>query len=184
MPHDLTIPRALHIAGPERARRKISSVTEQFHEVVDEHIDRIPAQANTNIILDVSDLVFYIGHHDNLTGIQRVQACLLLALFRAGANSSITCLSWDRVNARFLKLNNSYFVRLLKVITRPKSDRVIEFDIRAARMGILPECQLFRALPPQNEENMFVLLGAAWVNTDYFYEITKIKRQLRPGLSA
>jgi len=139
----------------------------------------MPVRAGTNLILDVSDLVFYIGHHDNLTGIQRVQACLLLALFRVGSSSSITCLSWDRVNARFLKLNNSYFVRLLKDITRPKSDRVIEFDVRAAHMGILPECQPFHALPPQTEENMFVLLGAAWVNSDYFYEITKIKRQLR-----
>jgi glycosyltransferase involved in cell wall biosynthesis len=179
MPQNLTAPRALHIAGSERAARKISPVTEQIHEVVDEDIERIRARTNTNIILDVSDLVFYIGHHDNLTGIQRVQACLLLALFRAGANSSITCLSWDRVNARFLKLNNSYFVRLLKDITRPKSDRVVEFDVRAARMGILPECQPFHALAPQNEQNMFVLLGAAWVNSDYFYEVTKLKRQLR-----
>lgn len=139
----------------------------------------MPAQPNINMILDVSDLVFYIGHHDNLSGIQRVQACLLLALFRTGANSAITCLSWDRVNARFLKLNNSYFVRLLKDITRPKSDRVVNFDVPAARMGILPECQPFHALPPQHEENMLVLLGAAWVNNDYFYEVNKIKRQLR-----
>jgi glycosyltransferase involved in cell wall biosynthesis len=179
MPQDLAAPRALHIAGPERVARKILPVLDPIHDVIDEPLDRIRARAGTNLILDVSDLVFYIGHHDNLTGIQRVQACLLLALFRVGASTSITCLSWDRVNARFLRLNNSYFVRLLKDITRPKADRVIEFDIRAARMGILPECQPFHAPPPQTEENMFVLLGAAWVNNDYFYEVTKIKRQLR-----
>jgi glycosyltransferase involved in cell wall biosynthesis len=178
MPQKMTAPRALHIAGSERAARKISAISEQMHDVVDEHVDHMPAQPNTNIILDVSDLVFYIGHHDNLTGIQRVQACLLLALFRTGANSAITCLSWDRVNARFLKLNNSHFVRLLKDITRPKSDRVVDFDVRAARLGILPECQPFHALPPQHEENILLLLGAAWVNSDYFYEVTKIKRQL------
>src|SRR3974390_1966234 len=91
----------------------------------------------------------------------------------------MTCLSWDRVNSRFLKLSNSFFVRLLKDITRPKPDRTVQFDVNAARNGILPEAQVFRALPDETEENAFILLGAAWVNSDYFYEITKIKRQLR-----
>src|SRR5215813_7084921 len=111
MPHNLTAPRALHIAEPERPARKIASVTEQIDDVVDEHIGRITPPANANIILDVSDLVFYIGHHDNLTGIQRVQACLILALFRVASDSTLTCLSWDRINNCFLKLNNAYFVR-------------------------------------------------------------------------
>jgi glycosyltransferase involved in cell wall biosynthesis len=178
MPHNLTAPRTLHIGGSERPARKIASVTEQIHDVVDEHIGRIPAPSNTNIILDVSDLVFYIGHHDNLTGIQRVQACLILALFRIASDSSLTCLSWDRINSRFLKLNNTCFVRLLKDITLPKSERVVQFDARAARNGILPEAQLFHGSADGKSDNMFVLLGAAWVNSDYFYQITKIKRQL------
>jgi glycosyltransferase involved in cell wall biosynthesis len=179
MPQNLTAPRALHIARSEPVGRVFPAVFEQIDENMDEPIEHSSVQAETNLILDVSDLVFYIGHHDNLTGIQRVQACLILALFRVGSKNSITCVSWDRVNARFLKLNNSYFVRLLKDITHSKSDRMIEFDVRAARMGILPDSQPFHAPPNQNEENMFVLLGAAWVNSDYFYEITKIKRQWR-----
>jgi glycosyltransferase involved in cell wall biosynthesis len=131
-----------------------------------------------NLILDVSDLVFYIGHHANLTGIQRVQACLILGLFRLSSKPSITCVSWDRVNARFLKLDTSYFVTLLKDLTRPKTDRVQQFDIMAARNGILPQGQVFHSLPDDGGQNTFLLLGAAWVNKDYFYQICNLKRKL------
>ena len=134
--------------------------------------------AKQNLILDVSDLVFYIGHHANLSGIQRVQACLILGLFRLGSKLSITCVSWDRVNARFLMLDTSYFVALLKDLARPKPDRTQQFDVMAARNGILPQAQVFHSLSDNAGQNTFLLLGAAWVNRDYFYHICKLKRQL------
>jgi len=131
-----------------------------------------------NLILDVSDLVFYVGHHANLTGIQRVQACLILGLFRLSSKPSIRCVSWDRVNARFLMLDTSYFVTLLKDLARPKPDRVQQFDAMAARNGILPQAQVFHSSLDNGGQNTFVLLGAAWVNRDYFHQICKLKRQL------
>jgi glycosyltransferase involved in cell wall biosynthesis len=180
MAQNLTARRALHTVESKLVGRIDSAFSEQIdHPIVAKPIDSIPQRIGRNLILDVSDLVFYIGHHANLTGIQRVQACLILALFRVGDNPSIRCLSWDRVNSRFIKLSNSYFVRLLKDITRPEPDRTIQFDVKAARDGILPEAELFHALPDDAEDNTFVLLGAAWVNPDYFYQITKFKRQLR-----
>src|SRR5271157_1130234 len=167
MAQNLTARRALHTVEPKLVGRIDSAFSEQIDRpIVAKPIDSIPQRIGRNLILDVSDLVFYIGHHANLTGIQRVQACLILALFRVGDNPSITCLSWDRANSRFLKLSNSYFVRLLKDITRPEPDRTIQFDVKAARDGILPEAQLFHALPDETEENTFILLGAAWVNPE------------------
>ena len=34
---------------------------------------------STHLLFDVSDLVYYIGEHANLTGIQRVQSSIVLA---------------------------------------------------------------------------------------------------------
>jgi hypothetical protein len=74
MPQNRTAPRALQIARSEPVGLTFPPVSLQNDKDIDEPIERIPVQADTNLILDVSDLVFYIGHHDNLTGIQRVSA--------------------------------------------------------------------------------------------------------------
>lgn len=39
-----------------------------------------PAMTQTRLLFDISDLVYYIGHHANLTGIQRVQSSIVLAI--------------------------------------------------------------------------------------------------------
>jgi glycosyltransferase involved in cell wall biosynthesis len=147
-------------------------------EILADSAGTLPLPIAKTLLIDVSDLVFYIGHHANLTGIQRVQASLILGLFRAASNTTIRCLSWDRANARFLQLDTTFFLRLLGDITRPAQQRVVQFDLNAARNGILPAAQPFRQVPDGAGEIMFLLLGAAWVNSDYFFEISKIKRQL------
>jgi hypothetical protein len=38
------------------------------------------AAVGTRLLVDVSDLVYYIGHHPNLTGIQRVQSSIVLSM--------------------------------------------------------------------------------------------------------
>ena len=86
-------------------------------------------------------------------------------------------MSWDRINACFLQLNNTYFLQLLKDLTRPKADRTVQFDVNAARTASSLNLRS-SALPEEGEDYTFLLLGAAWVNTDYFYQITKIKRRL------
>ena len=51
----------------------------------------------TRILIDVSDLVYYIGHHPNLTGIQRVQSSIVLAIVanELCPRSNILFLSFD-----------------------------------------------------------------------------------------
>ena len=173
----LAAPQPVHAAEHASSARVIP-YTGPVDESIVRYPETSPERSGNNLVLDVSDLVFYIGHHANLTGIQRVQACLILGLFRVASGSSITCLSWDRINACFLQLNNTYFLQLLKDLTRPKADRTVQFDVNAARNGILPQSQIFRAAPNEGEDYTFLLLGAAWVNTDYFFQITKIKRRL------
>lgn len=73
------------------AVRKIVPYREPIETNPSETLTRYTKQ---NLILDVSDLVFYVGHHANLTGIQRVQACLILGLFRLSSKPSI------RINTR------------------------------------------------------------------------------------
>jgi glycosyltransferase involved in cell wall biosynthesis len=137
--------------------------------------DAVPRQKT--ILLDISDLVFYIGHHENLTGIQRVQACLILGLLEVSPSDlSLVFLSWDRRSRQFLAIDKGYFERLLKDLVLPTADRVVKFDFMAAREGILPSSAPVRYSDYKASDNILVLLGAAWVNEDYFYQISKIKR--------
>lgn len=47
------------------------------------------SSSENHIYFDISDLIFYVGHHDNLTGIQRVQASIILSLLEIDLNATV-----------------------------------------------------------------------------------------------
>lgn len=131
---------------------------------------------NKNIYFDVSDLVYFIGHHDNLTGIQRVQSCIILSIIRDKLHplSETKFLSYDNRKNEFILLDTYYFFHLLEDLFQPKAERAISFDAHEARIGILPNAKSLSI--DKSKEHVLCLLGAAWVNQDYFARILELKR--------
>ena len=130
-------------------------------------------------LFDISDLVYYIGHHDNLTGIQRVQACVLLGLLNAEHQINVGYISFNNKLGRFELIEQKYFESLLVDLSRSVETRLVSFDRMDARSGILPQSQLLdAAIESFSFSNLaIVLLGAAWVNRDYFARVADLKRR-------
>jgi glycosyltransferase involved in cell wall biosynthesis len=132
------------------------------------------------ILFDVSDLIYYIGHHDHLTGIQRVQASILLGLSQACPSQKRGYITFNTRAGDFEALEPQYFERLLADLSLPQSRRTVAFDKRDAQLGILPSARPIGpdSLTLKDDERLVVyLLGAAWVNIDYFHRISDFKRR-------
>ena len=130
------------------------------------------------VLFDVSDLIYYIGHHDNLTGIQRVQACVLLGMMAASPRLTRGYLTYNARVGRFEIVDSEYFERLLVDLSLPAANRKIVFDKMDAREGILPRnSEIDAVLSRYPDRRLFIyLLGAAWVHQDYFGHISDLKR--------
>lgn len=133
---------------------------------------------DTCILFDVSDLVYYIGHHDNLTGIQRVQACVLLGLIQGCPGQRRGYITFDNRLRDFTLIDSAYFEALLHDLSLPVNARKVPYDRDDARIGVLPHAEpLATELTSKCGSRLVVyLLGAAWVNRDYFHRILELKR--------
>ncbi|WP_425069223.1 glycosyltransferase [Reyranella sp.] len=129
------------------------------------------------MLFDVSDLVFYLGHHDNLTGIQRVQASILLSLPTLVDLRKVEFVAFDRTVKGFRCLDKRRFLALLEQLPHPAERRTIMFDREAAQRGrLFSEGLLHRALSGRPSASL-VLLGAAWVLPDYPSMVVNLKRE-------
>ena len=129
------------------------------------------------VVFDISDLVFYIGHHDNLSGIQRVQCCVIQAVMKYGLHDprDLRFISYDRDLRAFRSVCPDSFLALLDDLALPKERRKVAFDAAAARHGrLFPQEPLAAFLRPGR--TTVVLLGAAWVIPEYASLIVNLKR--------
>ncbi|WP_027527949.1 glycosyltransferase [Bradyrhizobium sp. Ec3.3] len=128
-----------------------------------------------HLYFDISDLIFYIGHHDNLTGIQRVQASIVLALLNVDLGDvKVHFLTYVNSKSAFYEIDQRFVISLLLDLARQSEFRTVEFDKPAARDGYMREATPFKP-PPPGRKNIFCLLGAAWVNRDYFLRLRNMK---------
>jgi glycosyltransferase involved in cell wall biosynthesis len=130
------------------------------------------------ILFDVSDLVYYIGHHDNLTGIQRVQACVLMGIIAGHPDQPRGYITFNNETRDFLTIDPTYFESLLQELSLPIAARRVSYDRMDARLGILPNSEPIAVELSSGRGSRLVvyLLGAAWVNRDYFHRILELKR--------
>ncbi len=151
-------------------------IGEAFFEGAKDLVGASGSHGDRNIYFDVSDLVYFIGHHDNLTGIQRVQSCIILSIIRDSLHpsNSTKFLSYDNRKNEFILLDAAYFVQLLEDLFLPQTKRTVYFDRIDARLGVLPNSSSMTA--DGTKQNVVCLLGAAWVNQDYFARILELKR--------
>lgn len=129
------------------------------------------------LIFDVSDLIYYVGHHDNLSGIQRVQCCIIQAIVKYGLKplDQIGFISFNRRSNGFMMLDRTRFLAWLDDLSLPPEQRCVPFDVAEAREGrIFPMGPLAAFIQP--ERTTLVLLGAAWVTPDYPTKIANLKR--------
>lgn len=138
-------------------------------------------EEETHLFFDISDLVYYIGHHENLTGIQRVQSCVLLAIAKYSLHPSdnVHYLSYDnRINS-FCVIDPYYFLQLLNDLGRPVEKRKYRFDKDLAKLGYIePSVPLEKYdVYSAKAKKVICLLGAAWVNRDYFKRVNDLKTE-------
>lgn len=129
------------------------------------------------VVFDITDLVFYIGEHDNLSGIQRVQCCVIQAVMKYGLHDprDLRFISYDRELRVFRSVCADSFLALLDDLALPRDRRTVEFDRADARSGrLFPEEPLAAFLRPGR--TTVVLLGAAWVIPEYASLIVNLKR--------
>ncbi len=138
-----------------------------------------PLQRSEPLVLfDISDLVCYIGHHDNLSGIQRVQCCVIQAVMKYALLDprDVRFVSFDHTQGLFRSVCADQFIALLDDLARPPERRTVEFDAEGARAGrLFPQEPLAAVLRPGR--TTVVLLGAAWVIPEYSALIVNLKRR-------
>jgi len=130
----------------------------------------------TNIYFDISDFVFYLGHHDNVTGIQRVQCNVLLELFGEHRDTRIIphIICYNVVEGVFTHIDENIFLEIARDIKKSTEHRCVTRDKAALAKGIFPGARRLTSLHPGS---FLCILGAAWVLQDYFSTINYYKRQ-------
>jgi glycosyltransferase involved in cell wall biosynthesis len=138
------------------------------------------AHASMRLLFDVSDLVYYIGHHPNLTGIQRVQSSIVLAMYMGelAPQSSVIFLCFNTRTRRWMSIPGPFLISLLLDLFSPEPDRLVQFRAEDARFGVLPNAREFAPGGlDDGTPSVVCLLGAAWVQQDYFHRILTFKRR-------
>ena len=127
------------------------------------------------MLFDISDLVYYIGHHPNLTGIQRVQSSIVLSMMieEVLPQTSVIFLCFNARIRRWTAIPTGFLISLLEDLFLPERERLISFPADEARDGQLPGAREFDGVGVLDDGNPSVLclLGAAWVQRDYFHRI-------------
>jgi glycosyltransferase involved in cell wall biosynthesis len=139
------------------------------------------APVGTQLLFDVSDLVYYIGHHPNLTGIQRVQSSIALALIESEVAEAarVTFLSFNAKTRNWVTIPTGYLISLLRDLLLPPERRLISFPAEEARHGVLPGARPFdgTGVLDSAHPSVLCLLGAAWVHQDYIHRVLTLKRR-------
>jgi glycosyltransferase involved in cell wall biosynthesis len=125
--------------------------------------------------IDLSDFVFFIGHHQNLTGIQRVQANFVRGL-QSIEDLTPHYICWNRRLGAFDVLDSEYLLAILADFDFQELARSTTFDKRAAQDGVLPRSRPLDIPADPTKAFTVLLLGSAWVIEDYFASILDLKR--------
>ncbi len=137
--------------------------------------------AGTRILFDISDLIYYIGHHANLTGIQRVQSSIVLSVLSHGVlpQSALIFLSFNARSRNWVAIPTGFLFALLQDMFLPVAQRTVSFPAEDARYGILPGAKDFTGVGVLDGggTSVLCLLGAAWVQQDYLHRVLALKRQ-------
>ncbi len=142
---------------------------------------RAAPHVGTRVLFDMSDLVYYVAEHSNLTGIQRVQSSIVLAMIDGEvlSPSAMVFLSFNARSRNWVAIPTGFLISLLRDLFLPDAQRLVSFPAEEARYGVLPGAQPFDGTGVLDDGNPSVLclLGAAWVHQDYVHRVLACKRR-------
>lgn len=147
--------------------------------VVPAKLPSASSETELHLLFDVSDLVYYIGHHDNLTGIQRVQSSVIQAIgkYELMPASNIGFIAYDASLAKFQLVDSTSFRTLLSDLSKSVEQRTVAIDRQKAKTGSLFSLGDLKPGRMADKNTVIVLLGAAWVVPDYINVIINLKRR-------
>ena len=136
--------------------------------------------AKFHLLFDITDLIAYISHHPNLSGIQRVQSSIVIALIKEHLTNDIdiSFISYDGENRHWMIVPNGFLVSWLCDLLLPEADRLVDVPKDLAKHGRVPGAKIFDPASKLSRDipSALCLLGAGWVYSDYFSRILPFKR--------
>ena len=173
--------RQLPVFEADSDGHRVSTADSQWSDISRKTNYRSAGHVGTRILFDISDLIYYLGHHSNLTGIQRVQSSIVLAVIdgQICPPASLTFLSFNAISRNWVAIPTGFLISLLRDLFLPDQQRLVSFPAEAARYGVLPGAQPFDGTGILDDGNPSVLclLGAAWVHQDYLHRVLALKRR-------
>ncbi len=139
-----------------------------------------PKEDQPLLMVDLSDMIFYLEHHDHLSGIQRVQA----NVFNAILEHALYPL--NRLRVIYYKEEHQTFYEIpIEFIEQLIEDTRKEVEARHfkrwpdGRYHLEEQAQVktFSLTEDDADNSVLLMLGAAWVFLSYFYAIRKLKRR-------
>jgi glycosyltransferase involved in cell wall biosynthesis len=133
-----------------------------------------PSSTAPEYVFDLSDLFFFLVHHDNPSGIQRVQISVVSHLLtEPSEHVSLKFVYYESETNQFRILDARRVGELLGDLKRPKSKRTFptgggQVDLLASALGAHGPLQA-------NKGTILILLGAAWVFPEYFMALRGIQ---------
>jgi glycosyltransferase involved in cell wall biosynthesis len=177
-------------AEAEPAQREDPRLSVASENAFEEGGEWTPGQSNMTsgchmrkiiVLFDLTDLVRHFAFHTHLTGIQRVQASIILTLARGGSSQNLApvFLSFGATQRQWFILSSSFLSNLLREMFLPPEQRKSTFSAEDARDGILPYSTPFRAHEVlfEGAASVFCLLGTGWIHQDYFNRVLPLRRE-------
>ncbi|SFT26373.1 glycosyltransferase family 1 protein [Methylobacterium sp. yr668] len=134
--------------------------------------------ASTNHIFDLSDLVYYLAHHDNPSGIQRVVLSTISSLIELDEKKDheVRFAYFNNESLNFREIPYSSFLQLLSDLKASIGDRVLPIgrgDVDNLLKALGASSQPIASGP----NSTIVMLGAAWVFPEYFTAVRNHKQK-------
>ena len=123
------------------------------------------------MVVDLSDVLFYLRHHDTLSGIQRVQLGLARALIDAPAPlpHELIFVTSNGAGTHYLELAEADILALIDLLAAATVSH-------EALKRVVTGAERFSPDYEPQPGDVFLLLGAFWVMENVFAQIAELKR--------
>jgi glycosyltransferase involved in cell wall biosynthesis len=124
-------------------------------------------------ILDISDLLAFLQSHNRVTGIQRVQSCIVHELLQKEIKEGVTPKSvfigyCDQDEQTFYIVSDDSISQLINLV---QSRDTPHSEVRSA----LDNVYASRARVHPRKNDVYILLGAFWIGEDYSGSLLQLK---------
>lgn len=149
------------------------------------HVDKRTTNLNEIInnqpilLIDISDLIIYLEHHDNATGIQRVQVETITAMIDNVLlpTANIRFLAYSEQKLDFIQIPTAFVEELFDDIKKIKNSR--KFKRKPNGRIDLDSYYIpseFIVPKAQSEKMFLITLGASWNIPNYFVAVRRLKK--------